>query len=342
MRVLVTGGTGFVGAHTARALLAAGHGVRLYVRDREKAVRLYRGWGLEVPECVVGDIADEGAVAEALSGCDGVVHAAALVSLKARDAERVYATNTRGVASVIGGAVRRGLASIVYVSSVSALFVPGQAIPADAPVAPARSAYGRSKAECERMVRRWQEEGAPIRTTYPTGIVGPDDPGLSEANHAVRTFLRDTMVMTSSGFQAVDVRDLAQLQVALLKESEGPRRVFAGGRYLAWEELARVFDELVGRRVRRVPVSGGLMRIAGRVADVVRRVWDFDFPLTGEAMEIATRWVPVPDDPALDALGVQYRPVHETYGDTARWLWRAGHLSERQVGALAHPVERAA
>src|SRR5262245_63761999 len=82
MKVLVTGGTGFTGSHTARALLAAGHRVRLLVRDAEKLRRVYDPLGIAISDFVVGDMTDAGAVEKALAGCDGVVHSAALVDLR--------------------------------------------------------------------------------------------------------------------------------------------------------------------------------------------------------------------------------------------------------------------
>src|SRR5262245_17953967 len=113
MRVLVTGGTGFTGSHTARALLAVGHEVRLLVRDPEKVRRVFEPHGLEVRDFVVGDMTDERSVEAALADCDGVVHAAALVDLRAAAARRVEETDARGVRLVVGGAARRGMPGIV-------------------------------------------------------------------------------------------------------------------------------------------------------------------------------------------------------------------------------------
>ncbi len=89
-------------------------------------------------------------------------------------------TNTRGVELVVGGAVRRGIPRILYVSSVTAVHVPGGApLDLDAEVPEPATAYGRSKAGAERLVRRLQVEGAPVVVTYPAAVIGPDDPGVS-------------------------------------------------------------------------------------------------------------------------------------------------------------------
>lgn len=336
MKTLVTGGTGFIGSHTAQALHAAGYRLRLLVRDAGKARRVLGAEVTSDAELVVGDVTDPGAVAKALAGCDAVLHAAALVALERSQAGRVLATNARGAELVVGGAVERGIPLIVYVSSASALFTPGLAcITPDLPVAPARSAYARSKADAERFVRRLQQEGAPVDVTYPCGVLGPDDPGMSEANHALFTFYRDLFVVTSGGFQIVDVRDLAELHRRLLERQGEAGSFIAAGENMPWRELAERLDALTGAPMRRVTLPGPLMRAAGRVGDVVKAVVDFNFPLTLEAMDFATRWPGADASRTTAELGVDFRPAEETLADTLRWMVKAGHLPAAKIGRLA-------
>jgi nucleoside-diphosphate-sugar epimerase len=336
MKVLVTGATGFTGSHTARALLSAGHEVRLLVRDPEKMRRVFEPHGLEVRDFVVGDMTDERAVGAALAGCDAVVHAAALVDLRASAARRVEETNARGVRLVVGGAARRDIPGIVYVSSLSIFFVPGgPPVTPELPIAPGTTAYARSKAAAEVYVRSLQDEGAPIRISYPAGIIGPDDPELSDANHAVYTFFRDLGVVTSNGFQVVDVRDVAALHAKLLELPPGPHRYPAAGPMLAWAEVYELLDAITGTRVRRIRVPGAVMRAAGTLGDLVKRIHEFNFPLTRDSMEFATRWPGADASRTTRELGLVFRPPEESYRDTLRWMFRAGHLSARQVGRLA-------
>jgi nucleoside-diphosphate-sugar epimerase len=336
VKVLVTGATGFTGSHTVRALLAAGHDVRLLVRDAAKVRRVFEPHGLELRDVVVGDMTDEGAVEKALAGCDGVVHSAALVDLRRASARLVEDTNARGVERVVGGAARRGIPRIVYVSSLSVFFVPGgPPVSPELPIAPATTAYARSKAQAEVYVRRLQEQGAPVRLSYPAGIVGPDDPGMSDANHAVYTWFADLGVITSSGFQCVDVRDVAALHVKLIELPEGAHRYAAAAEMLPWAEIYELMDRITGTRLRRFPVPGWLMRGAGSVGDVVKRFWEFNFPLTRDSMEFATQWPGADAARTTREIGVPFRPIEETYVDTLRWMHRAGHLTAAQVGKLA-------
>lgn len=340
MQVLVTGGTGFVGSHSALALLEAGHDVRLLVRDRAKAVRVFAALGCPLPHCVVGDVTDPSAVAGALEGCGSVVHAAALVSMEARSARAMMETNVRGTELVVGGAIERKVSSVLYVSSVSALLQPGGApLSVDTPVRAPATAYGRSKADAERYLRRLQDAGAPVVISYPAAVVGPHDPGLSESNHAIVAMVRDLFVNTSGGFQLIDVRDLAALHARLLERSAGPGRYLAAGPYLSWPELGALFEQVTGQPLhRKISVPGAVLRLLGRGGDMLRHIVSFDFPLTHEAMTFASRWVPVDSTPTIDFTGLTFRPPAETLADTLRWLATAGHLPRNRIGLLAPTV----
>ena len=86
------------------------------------------------------------------------------------------------------------------------------------------------------------------------------------------------------------MRDLAELNVMLLESKSRGGRYVAAGRYYAWGDLFDQIEALTGRRLRRVPAPAPVLRVAGVVADVVKRVFPFSLPTTRESMEFATRW----------------------------------------------------
>lgn len=336
MKVMVTGGTGFTGSHSVRALIAAGHEVRLLVRDGDKARRVYEPLGIATPDFVVGDMADAEAVRKALEDCDAVLHAAALVNLRASEAARVIETNRRGVENVIGQAVEQGVRRIVYVSSLAIFFRPGcPPLHPDLPIPPATTAYGESKAQAEAYIRDLQDQGAPIHVTYPAGIIGPDDPGMSDANHALYSWFRDLTLKTSSGFQIVDVRDVAELHRLLIEDESPPNRFMAAGETIRWVDIPDFIEELTGTRLRYVVIPGKMLRGLGWVGDQIKRFREFNFPLTYDAMSFASQWPGSERPHSSEELGLRFRPVRESYADTLRWMHDAGHLSAERVGHLA-------
>ena len=117
MKVVVTGGTGFVGSHAVEALCRAGHEIRLFARSREKVDRVFEMRGVEVDDVVLGDMTDAESCRQALVGCEAVVHTAASVEIgNTRD---VFSSNVDGIHNVVGAAVELGLDPIVYVSSIA-------------------------------------------------------------------------------------------------------------------------------------------------------------------------------------------------------------------------------
>jgi dihydroflavonol-4-reductase len=172
MRVLNTGGTGFVGSHTVAAVIGAGHAVRLLVRRPERVDAALAPLGIWVPDLVSGDVLDPESVQAAVAGCDAVIHAPTVYSLDPRQAASVLATNARATEIVLEAAVKAGLDPIVYVSSYVALLPSRDVLTPDSPVGAGGPAYPRSKARSELIARRHQSAGAPVVTTYPGAVVG--------------------------------------------------------------------------------------------------------------------------------------------------------------------------
>lgn len=335
MKILVTGGTGFVGSHAVEALCRAGHQVRLFARSAQRVERMQKARGLPSLELRLGDMGDADAVAAALDGCEAVLHAAASVEIGRT--RRVFESNLAGSHNVIGGALERKLDPVLYVSSVTTMFPPrGPVFGPDEPVASLSSDYGRSKSETERWVRQLQAEGAPVVSVYPPGVYGPDDPGPSSTMKGLRDRVRIGFIMTSGGNGCVDVRDLAAVLAAAVEAGRGPRRYVAGGHFLPWAEEADLCEEILGRPVRRLPGPQLLLRGVGHAVDLLQRLLpSFDYPLTHEAALIFTQFVPCDSSRTVKELGVEFRPVRETLTDALRWLVEAGEIGPQLAPALA-------
>jgi dihydroflavonol-4-reductase len=319
----------------ARALLEAGHETALLVRSPDKVERVFGQELARRMEIVSADMTDERTVSRVVHGRHAVIHAAAVVALERKHAARVLHDNRRGIEVVVGSAVAAGIERVLYVSSTVALYRPGQrTISTEILGDPEGSAYTRSKIECESYVRSLQARGAPIRTTYPSGVIGPDDPGLSEANRGILAFFRDAPIVTDGGLQMVDVRDVASAHVRLLEAKAVAGRHLLGGHFVAWGRLVDLLEEITGRKLRRYAVPGAVMRASGALADLVKHVWDFQFPLSREAMRIMTQWVPIESAPGDGAPSFPFRDPRLTLSDTLRWLSAAGHLPAKRLGTL--------
>jgi dihydroflavonol-4-reductase len=319
MRVLVTGGTGFVGGWTAKAIADAGHQVRFLVRKEARLHTTVATLGVDVSDYTVGDITDRGSVEAALEGCDAVLHSAAMVSTDPEEADRMMAVNLEGTQNVLGTAVDRGLDPIVHVSSITALFRPGlETFEADLPAAGGSDGYGQSKARVELYVRDLQESGAPVTITYPGMVLGPPvGDQFGEAAEGVRwVLLMRSVPGRRAAWLVVDVRDLAAVHAALLEPGRGPRRYTAGGHRLEVHELVNLLTDAAGSTVLAVPVPDFVLRAAGTMMDQIGRYVPLGTPMTEAGMQYYTQMPASDDSPSERELGVAYRDPRETLADT--------------------------
>ena len=341
MRVLVTGGTGFVGSHAAAALSARGHDVRLLVRSPEKVGPVLEALGVAVADVVAGDVTDAASVRAALAGCDSVVHAAALVSLKRGDEEHLREVNVGGTEAVIDTALDRGADPVVHVSSFTVLAPDAGRICVDSAVGRPEGAYAASKADAERVARARQERGAPVVIVYPGGVWGPHDTNLGEPTQGLRFLLggRERPI-TRGGFPIVDVRDVAAVIAAAVEPGRGPRRYLAFGRYVAAEEVLRILAAATGREIRPLALPASVARAGGRFADAINERLPVQLIWGSQAVAELFSGVTADDAATWSELGMTPRPVEDTLADTIVWLAEAGVLPVRRIGKLSSRLPR--
>lgn len=264
-RILLTGGTGFLGSHVAELLVEAGHDVRATVRSSSDT-----RWLDPLPLLtVVADLSDPGDLETIASGVETVVHVGG-VTIAADPAvyDRVNAEGTRVLAEA---AVRAGVERFVYVSSLAARGPDGASGP--------ESPYGLSKRRGEdALAEEAAGAGAPgaFRTVVlrPGGIYGPRDADmLTLFRMADRGWL--VLPAGEGRLQPVHVADVAAAVVAAIdapaEAGRAPLPVM-GPEVLGWRDVAAALSAAVGRRVRTLRVPGGVYYAAGAVAEGLARV----------------------------------------------------------------------
>ena len=337
MRVLVTGATGFVGSHAAKALQDAGHAVRALVRTPAKldTVTARVGVDLEELETVQGDIADAGTVVAALEGCEAVVHAAAVVGTDPSSQADIEASNFAGALNVLGAAADAGCDPIVHVSSAAALF-PFRTDPVtpDHPIGDSRMPYARSKAECEQLARRYQSEGHGVVIIYPGGVVGPGDYNESTQFEPLKLWLTKPF-MRSSGYtmNLVDVRDIAAVIALSLEAGRGPKRYVMFGHHVTADELLSVLCEVTGRDLKSVAMPKAAFVAWGRLGDLARR-FGRDLILTSEGTEYMYNTCAGDNSFTEEDTGITLRSAAETLADSIAWMRDEGHVTADQAGAV--------
>jgi nucleoside-diphosphate-sugar epimerase len=343
MLVCVTGGTGFVGAHSVAALVRAGHRVRLLARAPERVRSALTPLHVDpaAVEVVPGDVTDADSVAAAVRGADGVLHAAAVFSFDSRQRAAVRRTGALATELVLAAAHRAGADPIVHVSSFGALLPSTEpSVGPDSPVGRPRETYLASKAAGETIARQHQAAGAPVAISYPPALLGPHDPHLGDQNRRLRDMLRGLMPIWPTGGLAIgDVRDTAALHASLFAgpRSDGAARYFGPSHYVTTRQFVRAVRETAGRALPTVFLPPALVLPVGRLVDVLQRVVPWHLPAEYGAIYTVANAVPISDD--ADTRGLRPRPLADTLADTVRWLCQAGHLSPGRAGTLgARPV----
>lgn len=322
MRIAVTGGTGYVGAHTVKAMLEAGHAVRLLVApgcgDEPVLPRLRELGALEV---LNGDIRDTAVVTALLDGCDAVLHAAGVVGTNDRQEKLMWDINAYATEAILTRAVEARLDPVVSVSSYSALFPPPDGvIGPDSPTVPGRSAYARTKAYGERVARRLQDEGHPVVVTYPSSVVGPafwTAPGVTERGWAPIVKYRVAPVVRG-GMAMVDVRDVGRVHSSLMQPGRGPHRYLCGGIMVGFDEMIAAVERGLGKPVRRIRVAPSVFKGIGRVSDLASKLLPLPESLSYEAAWLLTSATPTDDSATLADLGLQWRSPTEAIVESLR------------------------
>jgi nucleoside-diphosphate-sugar epimerase len=170
-RVLVTGGTGFLGSHLVSNLIHAGCDVRaLDVNPPEDG-------GEGGAEFIQGDVRDRRILDRALAGCDVVVDNAALVPVTRASDEEFRSVNVEGCRTTLEAARDAG-AYVLHISSSAIYGIPVELpVTERTPFAPFEP-YGRSKAEADRLVARERASGLPAASLRPRTLIGPGRMGL--------------------------------------------------------------------------------------------------------------------------------------------------------------------
>ncbi len=263
-RVLITGGTGFVGSHLLDTLTPQPFHLRALVRKTDDVARL-RVRGVE---CIQGDMRDAAVLARAVAGVDVIFHIAAATKARAAAVyERVNGQGTRALVEAIRAAPSCPC-RLVYLSSLAAVGPArdDQPVSVDADPRPL-TAYGRSKLAGELACRALMDESEVVILRPPV-VYGPRDRDFFLLFQlAMRGIF--PMPRGSGGlFQFTHVHDLvdALIRAATLAKVAGIYHI-AEARSYSRAELATGIAQALGRRVRTVGVPHWVVRLAARCSE---------------------------------------------------------------------------
>lgn len=330
MTTLVTGASGFVGSAVVRALLAAGHRVRVLLRPASPRRNLEN---LAV-EVAVGDVRDVVSLRHAVAGCGFIFHVAADYRLWVRDSAAMYATNVTGARNVMQAAAEAGVERIVFTSSVATLGLKADRTPADENT-PVRlndmiGTYKRSKFLAEAEVMRLvNEEGLPAVIVNPSTPVGPRDIRPTPTGRMVLDAACGRMpAYVDTGLNLVHVDDVAAGHLLAFERGAVGERYILGGRNMSLQEIFIEIAAITGRPPPGLRLPHNLVLPIAYISEAWARVTNRGEPrVTVDGVRLSRKYMFFSSDKARRELGFNTRPVAEALADAIEWFRGNGYCS---------------
>jgi dihydroflavonol-4-reductase len=319
MRILVTGGNGFIGSVVVRHLLDRKYDVRCLLRETSKTERLD---GLRY-ERAIGDIRDAASIAKAIEGCDGVIHLAGLSAWRDIQSPLMPEVVVGGTRNVLAAAKRNGT-RMVFVSSSIAVNGTEKPLVNDENSPNTLNLdnyiYAKAKVEAEGLCRQAAKEGLGVVIVNPCEVYGPNDTSLITAGNLVDVAKSNPVMLCSGGTSIVHVDDVADGIIAAFEKGRSGERYILGGENRSVVELAELVLELMGKKAKIMVMPNSIIRGAAKVGGKLR----IPLPFEPAMIPYATLYWFMNNRKATEELGVSFRSARETLQPTLRWIRDAG------------------
>lgn len=328
MKVLVTGGTGFVGSHLVRCLLRHENAVTCLVRPSSRLDNLE-----SVPIALRhGDLTDENSIRETVRGCKVVYHCAADYRLWCPDPEEMFRVNVTGTNNLMQACFDEGVERVIYTSTVGCLGKYSKDAPADENT-PSRledmlSPYKKSKFLAQESVLNWAKRGLPVVIVNPSTPVGEMDLRPTPTGKMIVDFLQGKMFgYVDSGMNLIDVRDVAEGHWLAAQRGSPGQKYILGNVNLTLKNIFDLLSKIAGISPpnRRIPYWIALLYAH------VENLWSGQLlhreptaPLDGVRMAKSKMWFD--SSKAVRELGLPQSPIEKALERAIRWFREKGYV----------------
>ncbi|PWT92729.1 MAG: NAD-dependent dehydratase [Acidobacteria bacterium] len=328
MKVLVTGGNGFVGAHLVRELLANGEEVVCLLRKTSRADNLK---GLPI-QTAYGDVKDLSSIRESMRNCFGVYHCAADYRLWCKTPAEMYATNVEGTRNVLQAAFEQGVKRVVYTSTVGCLGLTynGKAADETTPVSFSEMIgdYKKSKFLAEREAEAWSQKGLAIVIVNPSTPIGDLDLKPTPTGKMIVDFLKGKMFgYVETGMNLIDVNDVARGHIAAMKSGKVGEKYILGNRNLTLKAIFDLLSKVSGVRSPDKQVPHWVAETYARVENfwsIGLRRQEPEVPL--EAVKLSRHKMWFDSSKAVRELNLPQSPVDAALQRASLWFQEHGYV----------------
>ncbi len=325
---LITGGSGHVGANLTRELLNQDINVRCI--DFDKDHRAFEGLDVDL---IPGSVTDKESLDPIFNNVDIVFHTAAVISLERRNKDLINTVNVEGTRNVCKAAMKHRVKRLIHFSSVDAF----DRYPLDEPLLEDRPLiedgnavpYDLSKADAQRIVLDYCEQGLDASIIHPSGVYGPHDykPSLFG-----QTFIDiangKRQFNINVGYDYVDVRDLCKTAVTCVEKGRSGQNYIVSGNYMDFTYLSEIVSKELDRQLLKVTMPMFTLYLGLPFYFIQSRVTGKPQALTIDSIHtIKVQNKNIPGELAKIELGHSPRSIAETLIDTVKFFKDLGAIN---------------
>jgi dihydroflavonol-4-reductase len=326
MLAFITGATGFVGSHVARALADQGADLRLLVRANSNLKNIQ---DLKA-DLFTGDLRDPASLEKGIAGCDAIFHVAADYRLWVRDPDEMYRANVEGTRAILAAARANKVRRVVYTSSVATMgFTQGALADEDSPVDLEKmiGPYKRSKFMAEQVAIEAAHAGQDLVIVNPTTPVGERDIKPTPTGRIVVDFLKKKFpAYVDTGLNLVDVKECARGHIAALEKGRSGERYILGGENLTLKQILDKLAAITGLPSPTIRVPYIVALATGVVDELVTgRILGREPRATIDAVRMGRKKMFVTSAKAERELGWSCVPVDDALRRAVDWFKENGY-----------------
>ena len=320
-RILITGGTGFLGAHVVRQFLDAGETNLKVMASR--VPEWMRDAGVKAVE---GSVANANDVAKACKNVSAIFHLAGKVSRDNDDAMSMNRVHLHGTRLLCEAAKEAGVQTMVLASSSGTIAVSSdeqifdETFPQPVDVF-SRWAYYASKYYQERAaIENFNGDGQKLVILNPSLLLGPDDERLSSTKPVLDFLARKIPYSPGGGLNFVDARDAAAAFISALEKGRHQEKYLLGAANMTFEQLFGRLERLSGVSAPMLKVPKKLAMAGSSLISSVYKNWGKVSPVASNEVEQAEYFWYFDSSKAIEELGFTPRDPQETLQDTITYL----------------------
>jgi len=318
MKVLVTGGTGFIGQHVLLRLKETEHSIRCLVRKTSNTT-IPEKVGAEL---ITGDITDRASVKQAVSGVDAVIHLANIYDFWIPHKKDFHAVNVEGTRNVLEESLDANISKVIHVCTLGAYGVPDEK-PFTEESSPAKKRtclYFETKYQGSELAWKLHSENdLPLVMVYPSAVTGPGDNkpsgryvyDMAKGKMPAQVFLKSVLTW-------VDVRDVAEVIVRVLeKKGNIGEKYFVGAEMLSFAEFNRFISNASGVSLPRIKMPTWMAMMNAACLTFLADIFKFR-PMLGmssDQMRTMKNGFSADCSKVTRELGIQYMSISKSLED---------------------------